>query len=94
MALRIVGASLLPFAVVLWRNAARLEPDHGEARTAIALDVAWVLGSAVLLLGDLWPPLRPAGTWAVIGVGLIVLDWAVLQTLGLVRAMRAASPQA
>ncbi len=84
LALRLVGASLLPFAVSLWMNARRAEVSRREAWLAVGLDLAWVAGSAALILGELWP-LTTAGRWAVIGVAEVVLLWALLQTAGLVR---------
>ena len=86
LALRVVGLSLLPFALGLWRNARRPEVRRGEAWTAVALDLAWVAASTALVYGELWP-LRAAGTWAVIGVAEVVLLCAVLQGIGLVRSM-------
>ena len=85
LALRVVGLSLLPFAWGLWQNARRAELRRGEAWVAVGLDLAWVAGSAALMLGKLWP-LAPAGTWAVVGVADVVLLCAILQTVGLVRS--------
>ena len=85
LALRIVGASLLPFAVGLWRNAARQPISRKEAWVAVGLDLGWVAGSAVLILGELWP-LEVAGRWAVIAAAEVVLLWAILQILGLRRS--------
>ncbi|MEM8884094.1 MAG: hypothetical protein AAGD14_08510 [Planctomycetota bacterium] len=85
LALRVVGLTLLPFAVGLWRNASRAAVSRGEAWTAVALDLVWVAGSIALVAFELWP-LEPAGTWAVIGVADVVALWALLQTLGLVRS--------
>ncbi len=83
-ALRSVGAVLLPFAWALARTARSQPMARNEAWLAVALDLLWVAGSAALLLGNLWP-LRPAGTWAVLGVGDVVLLCAVLQWVGLAR---------
>ena len=85
LALRIVGVSLLPFALGLWRNAGRPEVQRGEAWFAVALDSAWVVGSAALILGNLWP-FTAAGKWGVIGVADVVLLCAILQTIGLARS--------
>jgi hypothetical protein len=84
-ALLVVGGVLVPFAVQLWLGARRPSISRPEAWTAVALDLCWVLGSAALILFELWP-LTEAGRWAVIGVAEVVLLWAVLQALGLVRA--------
>ena len=84
LALRITGATLLPFAFGLFQNARRPDLRRGEAWLAVGLDLAWVAGSAALLLGELWP-LEPAGRWAVLGVGDVVLLCAILQAAGLLR---------
>ena len=83
--LRAVGLGLLPFALGLFLNARREVVRRSEAWVAVALDLAWVAGSAWLVLGELWP-LREPGTWAVIGVAAVVLECAVFQALGLVRS--------
>ncbi|MEM1453378.1 MAG: hypothetical protein AAF957_16765 [Planctomycetota bacterium] len=85
LALRVVGLTLLPFAVGLWRNASRTTVARGEAWTAVALDLAWVAGSIALVVFELWP-LESAGTWAVIGLADVVAFWALLQTFGLLRS--------
>lgn len=87
LALRLVGATLLPFAWGLWQNARRPDLRRGEAWLAVGLDLGWVAGSAALLLGELWP-LEPAGRWAVIAVGDVVLLCALLQAAGLLRETR------
>jgi len=93
VALRVVGLLLLPFAAGLLRLATRERVDRGQAWLAVAMDLAWVAGSAVLLLGELWP-LNTAGTWTVIGVADVVLTFALLQTLGLWRGASASAPAA
>ena len=85
LALRIVGVSLAPFALGLWRNAARPSVARGEAWTAVGLDLAWVAASAALVLADLWP-LETAGTWTVVAVADVVLTFAILQWVGLARS--------
>ena len=90
LALVVVGLGLLPFALFLERNVRRSEVDPGEARLAVAGDVAWVVGSVALLLFD---PigLTTAGQVAVIAVALVVADFAVLQAIGLGRLRRMAA---
>ena len=85
LALRLVGLGLLPFAFGLARNALRPQLQRTEAALAVVLDLAWVAGSAWLVLGELWP-LTSAGTWAVVLVADTVLLFAVLQALGLWRS--------
>ena len=84
MALRIVGLTLLPFAVALVLNARRTRPNRSEAKLAVALDLGWVVASLVLLIAGLWP-LSAAGFWAVLGVADCVLAFALLQAWGLHR---------
>ena len=86
--LAVVGLGLLPFAWLLFRNAARTPISQPEARLAVGADVAWVVGSAALLAFD---PLglSPAGRVVVVVVALCVADFALLQALGLGRLGRA-----
>lgn len=93
MALRVVGAALLPFAYGLWRNANREVVRREEAWVAVALDAVWVIASAVLVFGELWP-LETAGVVAVAGVASVVLCFAVLQALGLARVSQLATERA
>ena len=90
IALRVIGLGLLPFAVGLIRSATRERVERFEAWLAVVLDLAWVAGSALLVLGEIWP-LRAAGTWAVVVVANVVLVFALLQALGLKRSARATS---
>jgi len=90
LALRITGLALLPFAFGLFQNARREKVQRGEAWLAVVLDGAWVLGSAALVLADLWP-LQTAGVWAVLVVAEVVLLCAILQAVGLKRTARAAT---
>jgi len=75
-----VGVSLLVFAGGLFFNAARSSVNRTEAWTAVALDVAWVLGSFVLIAFQV---LTTAGNWAVAVVADLVLVFAILQGIGL-----------
>jgi hypothetical protein len=88
LALAAVGLVLLPFAWLLFRNAARTPISQPEARLAVGADVAWVVGSAALLTCD---PLglSQAGRVAVVVVALCVAHFALLQALGLGRLRRA-----
>ena len=84
LALAVVGLGLLPFAWLLFRNAARSPLSESEARLAVGADVAWVIGSAALVAFD---PLglTLAGRVAVVVIALCVADFALLQALGLGR---------
>ncbi len=83
-----VGVSLLLYAASLFRNAAREQVSAGEAYVAVAMDVAWVLGSVVVIaLG----PLNRTGNWTVAVVADVVLLFAVLQFAGIRRMQRSAT---
>jgi hypothetical protein len=88
LGLAVVGLGLLPFAWLLFRNAARTPINEAEARLAVGADVAWVLGSVALVAVD---PLglTLAGRVAVVAIALCVADFALLQALGLGRLRRA-----
>ena len=77
-----VGISLFLFAIGLFRNAAREEIHLGEAKIAVALDVAWLVGTAIVLATGL---LTPSGNLALILVADFVFVFALLQALGIVR---------
>ena len=47
----LVGASLVPFAYTLWRIAGQPVVDPRGAWSAVVLDLSWVGGSVVLVLG-------------------------------------------
>lgn len=89
-ALVVVGVGLLPWAFLLYRNAGRPAPSLPEARLAVAGDVIWVVGSAVLLVLD---PLgfTTAGKVAIVVIALLVADFAIWQSIGLGRLRRAAA---
>ncbi len=64
--------------------------DRAAAVIAVALDVGWVLGSAVLLLLPL-TTLTATGWWAIAIVAETVAVFAVLQFLGLRTSRQAAA---
>ena len=72
-----VGVVLVLYAGGLWWNARRPKVDRAEASIAVALDVAWIVLSAALLI---FAPslLMPAGRWLVAAAG-----FAIVQALGL-----------
>ena len=71
-----VGAGLIAYGIVLFLLARR--PARGALLAIAAGNVAWVIGSALVLLTG-WPPLTTAGGWAVGIVALAVADFAALQ---------------
>lgn len=80
------GFSLIGFAGLLTLLASRREIRPSVALTVVGLDVAWVLGSGVVLLAGV---LSVAGSWAVAGVADVVLVFAGLQLVGVRRLVRA-----
>ena len=80
--IRTIGSGLLFYALWLGLIGGRSTLDCREVWTAVALDGAWVVGSASLLLWDVLP-LTPSGKWALGIVGDIVAFFAVLQTYAL-----------
>lgn len=77
-----IGLALIGFAIGLFLNARKGQLNIAEAGVAVALDFAWVAGSAVLLSASV---LTPSGDALVTAVGAVVLLLAVLQLLGLQR---------
>ncbi|ALA56880.1 hypothetical protein [Nitrospira moscoviensis] len=79
---RALGPGLLVYALWLGFISRRSTPDCREVWSAIALDGVWVIGSALLLLGELLP-LSTSGLWAIGIVADIVACFAVLQIYAL-----------
>ncbi len=75
-----LGAMLLIYAAGLLWNARRENVSRMEAWIAVALDVAWVAGSAIVIFAGV---LSATGNWIVAIVADVVLLFAVLQLIGL-----------
>jgi hypothetical protein len=86
MILTVLGVGLLLFAAELAWIAHRMPENRRVLTIIFALDVAWVIASALLLLAG-WIPFTPGGTWTVILVADVVAVFAVLEFIGL-RRMR------
>lgn len=84
LVLRFMGIVLVLFAVDLIWIASKDPIDRRLAWAVTLLDVAWVLGSVVILITDL-VPLTVAGRWAVALVAEVVAVFAVLEFIGLRR---------
>jgi hypothetical protein len=82
-----VGASLVAFGLVVARNGWRDVPSRSGATVTVALNVAWVVGSAALIAAG---PLSRMGNWAVALVADVVLVLAIVESVGL-RRLSAAS---
>lgn len=76
-----VGVLCLVYAALLFLAARRSPIDRGHALGFVIADAAWVVASAVILLGGL-APFTTAGIWAVLIVADIVGIFAALQYVG------------
>ena len=88
-----LGVILLPFAAFVAWAATRPTINRQAVRIIIAMDIAWVLGSALLLLTGVLP-LTSGGKWAIGIVADIVACFALGQFIGLRRAAFIASQDA
>lgn len=77
-----LGPGLLLFAVILLLEARRARPVPSAALAISIADLAWVAGSAVLLIVA-GHALSAGGAWTVIVVALVVLALATWQLAGL-----------
>jgi|SRR5205807_4560159 len=80
--LLVLGAGLIVFAVTLVVNARRQQVKKSDAWIAVLMDLAWVLGSYVLIF---IVPFSTEGKWVVGVVAELVLVFAVLQFIGIRR---------
>jgi hypothetical protein len=75
-----VGVSLLLYGFFLVRNARRESPSRAEAVAAVALNVAWLLGTVAVVVAGV---LTREGNWAAILVGDAVMAFTGLEVVGL-----------
>lgn len=87
--LRYAGASLIPFVAFLVYVATRENLARPTVWTVIALNVAWVAGSILVLLSDGIEPNR-LGAAFIVFQALVVAVFAELQFVGLRRVTTAA----
>lgn len=87
LALASIGIALLAHGVFLFTGGSRERVDPRLAWYAISGDVAWLMGSFIILLTDLLP-LTVAGWWIIAIVADIVAVFAVLQFVGLRRQQK------
>jgi hypothetical protein len=85
VSLPILGLGLLVFAATLVINARRQQVKTSDAWMAVLMDVAWVLGSYVLIFII---PFSTEGKWVVGLVAELVLGFAVLQIVGIRRIQK------
>ena len=77
LALQILGAVLAVYGAFLFYTAAQVQINRRIVIAAIALDVIWVIDSAILLVAG-WLPLTNAGMWT---IGLLAVAVAVVAEL-------------
>jgi len=83
--LLILGVGLIVFAITLVVNARRQQVKKSDAWIAVLMDVAWVLGSYILIF---IVPFSTEGKWVVGVVAELVLVFAVLQFVGIRRIQK------
>jgi hypothetical protein len=77
LALQILGAVLVLYGAFLFYTAAQAQISRRIVIAAIALDLIWVIDSAILLVAG-WLPLTSAGMWT---IGLLAAAVAVVAEL-------------
>ncbi len=88
-----LGAGLIGFAVALFWLAAEPRIRRSLALTVILLDIAWVVGSILLLINDI-VSFTTHGMWAIAIVSSIVAVFAAFQSYGLHRSYDTSQPAA
>jgi uncharacterized membrane protein HdeD (DUF308 family) len=85
VSLLVVGVALIVFAATLGINARKQKVNMSDAWMAVWMDVAWVIGSYVLIIVG---PFSTEGKWVVGVVAELVFVFAVLQFLGIRRIQK------
>jgi hypothetical protein len=80
----VLGAGLLLYGWQIYSAAKAENINRGFAQFAVYADLAWVLGSAVLIFTNLVAFTTP-GKWGIAIIADIVLVFAILQYVGLRR---------
>jgi hypothetical protein len=86
LALQILGAVLVLYGAFLLYTAAQAQISRRIVIAAIALDLIWIIDSAILLVSG-WLPLTSAGMWTIGLLAAAVVVVAELKFFGL-RRMR------
>ena len=87
--LMVIGIALLLYGADLWFFATREELNPVWAKISIALDVAWIVASWLILLTG-WPELTATGKWTVAIVADAVTVIAILKYVGLRKMQKTA----
>lgn len=85
--MRVAGVILVPFVMLVGYAATRAKPAEGVVWAIIAINVAWVAASVLLLAGGYVSP-TTLGTAFVIAQAVAVLIFADLQYFGLRQARK------
>jgi hypothetical protein len=80
----VIGIGLMGFAWQLFQTARQSPIDLRQAHAILFMDIAWVVGSALLLFTG-WVSFTPAGGWAVLLVADAVAAFAILEYVGIRR---------
>ncbi len=80
----VIGVGLLGFAWQLFQTARQSPIDLRQANVILFMDIAWVIGSALLLFPG-WVAFTAAGWWAVLLVADAVAAFAILEYVGIRR---------
>jgi len=75
---RVLGVVLILYAVDLFWITSREKVNVWFGITAVFLDIAWVIGSIILLLGN-FIPLTTAGKWTILLLAEVVSIFALVQ---------------
>ena len=84
MVISVTGINLLLFAAIVYKVATASPINRTLALIIVALDVAWVVGSIMLIFVNM-VPLTTAGKWAIAIVADIVSLFAIAQYIGIRR---------
>ena len=82
--LMVIGIGLLGFAWQLFQTAKQSPMNLRQANAILLMDIAWVVGSALLLFTG-WVSFTTAGWWAVLLVADVVALFAILEFVGIRR---------
>lgn len=80
----VIGVGLLGFAWQLFQTAKQSPVDLRQANAILFMDIAWVIGSALLLFTG-WVSFTTAGWWAVLLVADAVAAFAIVEFVGIRR---------
>ena len=80
----VLGIGLMLYGIEVFIFARKESISEGFAKLVIGADLAWVLGSAVLIFTNL-VAFTPPGKWGIAIIADIVLAFAIVQYMGLRR---------